>query len=1079
MQATGGDDEDKTKDKGYLGGALEAQKELFKEATKNMDAVDKTYAAIVQVTTELSQNLAGSERSTEVIGKNLVDAASGVLLLSKNAKSYEEAMLLAGNVIEEVQTATNRAYVATGKEIQGIIAAQEASGVKAKDLVKTFKEQGYSLQGIPKTIQKVIDTTRALGVNTAATTGKVVENLSKLNLYNFSNGVEGLTRMAAQAGMFGIEMGKIFQLADKLFDPEAAIDMAASLQRLGVATGDLLDPLKLMDLGQNNPQELQNQIVEMSKRFTYFNEQNQKFEILPGAKRELREIAGAVGMNADELAKLALGSSDVAKKMSEIRFPELKTGPLTEDQKTMIANLSEMKDGEYKIQVKETIVDEKGERAFTGRVVEKAVKELSPEDLKSLEMTQERGAKSLEEIAREQLNHAERQTRLLESISSQGKGAIATSRVANKGFEAINTSMKNFGDIMKMAINPEASREMVDQSVVAITEFAGDLTTMFKDGKLSDEEMKTLQKKALEKKDALENVFGDKDILKKLLEGGKETPNLILDMLKAATTSLTVKQEMGKGNIVKAEENLKSGAANIMERIDSYKQDKDKTQTTTSQLPTITNNQTNQTNQTTNNTNNSTTNNQTSNQTVQNNYQQNTFNQMQQMMSQFGSMDFSKMLDLNPLTSLQEKQLTANEGSYSELKNLNSILTSNNQTLISHLSKMTSINETTAQNKENKNITNEVLIDPSKLITQNNQNPTEIKNNIDQSVNNAVTNVTNDNRNQTTNNSNVKNNNEFVTNNTETSPIKFELPKVEFMPNSDLTSLITNQEKQFTLFEQRLESMNKGLMTNNSISDLTLSIRDLDKKINQDKTITPPIGSTVNNNITNNTQELTNVDKSNNSPVTNITNDNKNLATNNTNYNNDNKFITNNTEKYQFPKIEIPTFEVPKFDNLSSLLDNQYEKFDLMLDRFANKDNMFSDSNSKLITMLDNIVSTSQQNTPTQATTPTNTDFNIPPLQIAQPTNVQTPNITNITNTTNNNLTENMPQMATNTTSSMSYSGELKLTVDVTAPPGVDPNMVKDAIHKTLHDINVQESIMKNVTGGRVGQYNPTTGIPA
>jgi hypothetical protein len=393
---------------------------------------------------------------------------------------------------------------------------------------------------------------------------------------------------------------------------------------------------------------------------------------------------------------------------------------------------------------------------------------------------------------------------------------------------------------------------------------------------------------------------------------------------------------------------------------------------------------------------------------------------------------------------------------------------------------MSSFNETIAQNKENKNITNEVIIDPSKLVSQNNQNPTEIKNNIDQSVNSPVTNINNDNRNQTTNNSNVKNNNEFVTNNTETSPIKFELPKVEFMPNSDLTSLITNQEKQFTLFEQRLESMNKGLMTNNSISDLTLSIRDLDKKINQDKTITPPIGSMVNNNITNNTQELTNVDKSNNSPVTNITNDNKNLATNNTNYNNDNKFVTNNTENLSFPKIEIPTFEVPKFDNLSSLLDKQDEKFGLMLSKFENKDKQFLDYDSRLSTAIENMIAIAEQNknTPTQTTTPTNTEFKIPTLQIPQPTSIQTPNITNISNTTNNNLTENMPQMATNTTSSMSYSGELKLTVDVTAPPGVDPNMVKDAIHKTLHNMNVQESIMKNVTGGRVGQYNPTTGIP-
>jgi hypothetical protein len=50
--------------------------------------------------------------------------------------------------------------------------------------------------------------------------------------------------------------------------------MAASLQRLGVSTSALLDPLALMDMGQNNPAELQNQIVEMTKQFTYFDEKN-------------------------------------------------------------------------------------------------------------------------------------------------------------------------------------------------------------------------------------------------------------------------------------------------------------------------------------------------------------------------------------------------------------------------------------------------------------------------------------------------------------------------------------------------------------------------------------------------------------------------------------------------------------------------------------------------------------------------------------------------------------------------------------------------------------------------------------
>jgi hypothetical protein len=64
------------------------------------------------------------------------------------------------------------------------------------------------------------------------------------------------------------------------------------------------------------------------------------------------------------------------------------------------------------------------------------------------------------------------------------------------------------------------------------------------------------------------------------------------------------------------------------------------------------------------------------------------------------------MLDLNPLTSLQEKQLNANEGSYAELKNLNSILANNNQTLIGFLNKDNTKIETQPTNTTNLNTTN-------------------------------------------------------------------------------------------------------------------------------------------------------------------------------------------------------------------------------------------------------------------------------------------------------------------------------------------------------------------------------------
>jgi hypothetical protein len=76
------------------------------------------------------------------------------------------------------------------------------------------------------------------------------------------------------------------------------------------------------------------------------NEKGQ-FEILPGAKRQMREIEKSLGLAPGHLAKMALGSAELEEKMSKIRFPEI----ATEEQKKMLANISEMKDGKVMIDV--------------------------------------------------------------------------------------------------------------------------------------------------------------------------------------------------------------------------------------------------------------------------------------------------------------------------------------------------------------------------------------------------------------------------------------------------------------------------------------------------------------------------------------------------------------------------------------------------------------------------------------------------------------------------------------------------------------------------------------------------------
>ena len=142
---------------------------------------------------------------------------------------------------------------------------------------------------------EVAQIAREAGVSVAAVSEGVVQNLDKMNIYNFENGTKGLAKMAAQASRLGIDMDKIFGVVDKVFNPEGAIEMAAAMQRLGVSTSALLDPLRLMDLSQNDPTELQNQIVNMTKDFVRFNEELGQFEIMPGEKRRLNEIGKELG----------------------------------------------------------------------------------------------------------------------------------------------------------------------------------------------------------------------------------------------------------------------------------------------------------------------------------------------------------------------------------------------------------------------------------------------------------------------------------------------------------------------------------------------------------------------------------------------------------------------------------------------------------------------------------------------------------------------------------------------------------------------------------------------------------------
>ena len=276
--------------------------------------------------------------------------------------------------------------------ITELSAAASISRVDIGKLADNFREVGVSVYDVGDQMKEVTDYARSVGVSVAGVSEKVVGNLSKMNLYNFDNGIKGLAKMAATSERMGISMQTVFDFSEKIYNPEGAIEMAAGLQRLGVTASGLLDPLRAMDLAANDPEGLQKEIINVTKEFTKFNESNGKFEIMPGSKRRLREIAKEMGIPAEELASMSIKAADFDMKMKQIQFPSLATDDET---KEMIAGMAQLKDGKAVINVK---------NEQTGEVKLTQVDQLTASDIESLKKTQEEDSMTIEEVAREQLS---------------------------------------------------------------------------------------------------------------------------------------------------------------------------------------------------------------------------------------------------------------------------------------------------------------------------------------------------------------------------------------------------------------------------------------------------------------------------------------------------------------------------------------------------------------------------------------------------------------------------------------------------------------------------------------------------
>ena len=398
---------------GAMGAKLDEQFQGLLKAINPLDtdifAELETYANSVQSAFGLSKERVDEFKTT------IADAAPEL------AKLGIQDQEIANNLIS-IMGGLGGAASVSKEAIVEISAAAKLTGQDVGVLTSNFRDVGISVYDVGEQMKTVTEVARSAGVSVNKVSGQVMTNLEKMNLYNFENGVKGLAKMAAQAERLGINMEKVFAQSEKVMNPEGAIDMSAALQQLGVTSSGLLDPLRAMDMSQNDPEQFQKEIVNLGKEFTRFNEKTGQMEILPGAKRRMKEVAEAVGMTAKEFSKMAIKSSDFEMKLKQIKMPSLAVDD--DETKEMIATMAQMKDGVATIQVRDK---------ETGITTEKKVEELTPEDIENLKKANEDSSKTIEELAFNQLD-----------VTTQIKNLLSTGEVATKFAKATTPTLSKF-----------------------------------------------------------------------------------------------------------------------------------------------------------------------------------------------------------------------------------------------------------------------------------------------------------------------------------------------------------------------------------------------------------------------------------------------------------------------------------------------------------------------------------------------------------------------------------------------------------------------------------------------------------
>ena len=311
---------------GGILGFLEQTLSNLWEQDSVISKLSANYALSRKETNQLKINITKAAIQTSLIGVKTVD-------LVKMQQAYTDEIGRSVQLTEAGFVGLSEMGVATGLGIEG--AAQMAA---------SMEEFGFGAERSVDLIEKLMLRSKSVGVSNSVSATKFKENLKIANSYTFKNGLKGVLDMTAYSTRFRINMQSISSFADKISNPEGAIQTAASLQVLGGAFANLADPMNLLNQGITDMEGLTKTYSNMLDGIAQIDKKTGEISINGYDRLRLKAAAEAMNINFDEMMSTARTKAKYNAIESTFKLnPIINTSD--EETKQIIASLAQYEEG--------------------------------------------------------------------------------------------------------------------------------------------------------------------------------------------------------------------------------------------------------------------------------------------------------------------------------------------------------------------------------------------------------------------------------------------------------------------------------------------------------------------------------------------------------------------------------------------------------------------------------------------------------------------------------------------------------------------------------------------------------------